>query len=110
MKKSFLVITIFLIFNMAYAAEVSNLVEPVNYHVNHTKELIKIKQSLLLHKQVSLIGISGIGKTQLSRKYADINKGIYKIIWFFESDSDLGELMSNLVYGHIRRLSCLTVL
>lgn len=89
MKKSFLVITIFLIFNMAYAAEVSNLVEPVNYHVNHTKELIKIKQSLLLHKQVSLIGISGIGKTQLSRKYADNYKDRYRIIWFFESDSAL---------------------
>lgn len=75
--------------NCASAAEVSNLVNPVNYHVNHVNELDKIDETLQLYRKVSLVGISGIGKTQLARKYACKNAGNYNIIWFFDCNSSL---------------------
>lgn len=72
-----------------YATQITNLVTPVPYYTNHEKELLEVEKKLAKHKKVSLIGISGIGKTQLARKYADLHREKYSIIWFFDGNIDL---------------------
>ena len=79
--KYFLLVIVFC--NSVYAARVSNFVEPVKYHVNHTKDLRLINDRLKEYNRVSLVGVSGIGKTQLSRMYTTQNKNKYDLIWFF---------------------------
>jgi ABC-type polysaccharide/polyol phosphate transport system ATPase subunit len=37
-------------------------------------------------KVISLVGSSGIGKTQLAKRYAEIYKQDYDIIWWIDSD------------------------
>lgn len=73
----------------AAAIKVSNLVEPVYYHTNHTTELQKINKAIAIFGHVSLVGVSGIGKTQLSRKYAKTNEHKYDLIWIFDGNTDL---------------------
>lgn len=69
--------------------KISNLVIPVKYFVNHDSELEDLRAKLLLHNKAGIVGISGIGKTQFARMYAHTNQEHYKIIWFFDCDSDL---------------------
>lgn len=69
----------------------SNMVEPVNYFVNHKKQVDEIKKKLHLYRKVSLQGVSGIGKTQLARKYAYLNQNDYDLIWFFDANLDINE-------------------
>lgn len=87
--KYFILVIIFC--NSVYAARVSNFVEPVKYHVNHTKDLRLINDRLKEYNRVSLVGVSGIGKTQLSRMYTTQNKNKYDLIWFFDCSSDLSQ-------------------
>lgn len=75
--------------NNVFAAEVTNLVKPVYYYVNHYNELQEITTTLKKHGKMSLVGISGIGKTQLARQYADLNRNKYDTIWFFDGNADI---------------------
>jgi ABC-type transport system involved in cytochrome bd biosynthesis fused ATPase/permease subunit len=78
--------------NDSFAQEqISNLITPVNYFVNHEKQRNVFKNSLSKHRQVSIVGTSGIGKTQFARMYAYDNKADYDIIWFFDCNLDLNE-------------------
>ena len=71
------------------AASVSNLVTPVSYFINHVVPLDNLKNNLEKYKQTSVVGISGLGKTQLARMYAYENKDKYDIIWTFDCNLDL---------------------
>jgi len=71
------------------AASVSNLVTPVSYFVNHIKQLHELNQNLNKYKTSSVVGTSGIGKTQLVRNYAYSNKERYQVIWFIDCNFDL---------------------
>lgn len=86
---SFFVLIFSLIPQYTYAVDISNLITPVDYYTNHDNELEKLKEQLNIDKKISLVGVSGIGKTQLARKYANLNKMKYKIIWFFDGSIDL---------------------
>lgn len=53
---------------------------PVYFYVNHEKELEEIKKHLLDKGYVGVVGPSGIGKTELVRKYIELNENRYDII------------------------------
>lgn len=72
------------------AAIVSNNISPVYYFVGREKELYQIETLFKKGESiVSLVGISGIGKTEIVRKYIENNSKNYDIIWIFEGNSDL---------------------
>lgn len=76
--------------NKVYAEnKIHNLVEPVSYFVNHFKTLRELKANLSKYKKSSLVGMSGIGKTQVARTYAYDQKDEYSIIWFFDCNLDI---------------------
>ena len=72
-------------------AAVTNLVEPVKFFTNHDLQFNMVSNQLLTYNQVGIVGISGIGKTQLARMYAYKHKEQYDIIWFFDCKTDLAE-------------------
>ena len=84
--------------NNSFASErISNLVIPVSYFVGHVKQLKKTKDNLEKYRQASVIGTSGIGKTQLVRTYAYENKNQYNLIWFFDCNLDINQEFVKLV-------------
>ncbi len=68
---------------------VSNLVTPVSYFIDHVAQLKSLKDNLNKYKSASLVGVSGMGKTQLARMYAYENKENYNLIWFFDCNLDV---------------------
>ncbi|MCC8415869.1 MAG: hypothetical protein LN575_00510 [Rickettsia endosymbiont of Gnoriste bilineata] len=92
MNKKFLLLIILIMVNDSFAQEqISNLIIPVSYFVSHENQRNALKDSLSKHKQVSIVGTSGIGKTQFVRMRAYDNKADYDIIWFFDCNVDLNE-------------------
>ena len=75
---------------------VSNLVEPVGFFVNHQDALSEITSKLHLFNKVSIVGLSGIGKTQIVRMYTKKHIKSYDIIWFFDCTKDLNEQFTRL--------------
>ncbi|WP_341763968.1 tetratricopeptide repeat protein [Candidatus Tisiphia endosymbiont of Beris chalybata] len=71
--------------------KITNLIVPVSYFVNHQKQLKEAREYLNKYRQVSIIGTSGIGKTQFARAYAYEHKDNYNIIWFFDCNLNLNE-------------------
>ena len=84
-----LIINSILLITFNANAIISNAVEPVKYFVNHSLELEGIKSKLSLYGKANIVGISGIGKTQISRMYAYTNRNKYNLIWFFDCSTDL---------------------
>ena len=77
---------------LAYAKPtVSNLATPVSYYINHVSQLHELENNLLKYKKASIIGTSGIGKTQLVRMYAYENKDKYDIIWFIDCNLNIDQ-------------------
>ncbi|WP_341747774.1 hypothetical protein [Candidatus Tisiphia endosymbiont of Dascillus cervinus] len=92
MKKFLTLFILLIIYSNTFAQEqVSNLVIPVSYFVNHVQQLKTLKENLSKYKQTSIVGISGIGKTQLVRMYSYENKNNYDLIWFFDCNLDFNE-------------------
>ena len=89
----FLSLIIVLIMSMSNNAlanpKISNLITPVSYFVNHLHELHKLSNNLSKYGKMSLIGTSGIGKTQLARTYSYENNNKYNLIWFFDCNLDI---------------------
>lgn len=95
--KVFILLGLILFSNLAVASnEVNNLIVPVQYFVNHQKDILELSQNLEKYNKASLIGISGIGKTQIARVYAYQNQAKYKVIWFFDSGIDINSQFSFL--------------
>ncbi|WP_375327173.1 tetratricopeptide repeat protein [Candidatus Tisiphia endosymbiont of Nemotelus uliginosus] len=92
MSKYLLIIMVLIMLYTAVAqAKVSNLVTPVSYFVDHVKQLTSLKNNLIKYRKASIVGISGMGKTQLARMYAYENKDHYKLIWFIDCNLDINE-------------------
>ena len=69
---------------------VSNAVLQSKYFTARESELKQISMHLSKGEGVaSIIGVAGIGKTQLARKYAELNQHRYNIIWFFNCKRNL---------------------
>ena len=92
MIKLLVSIVILIIHNSSFASkQISNLVTPVSYFVNHVKQLHDLKNNLNKYRQTSIVGTSGIGKTQLVRTYAYENKEQYHLIWFLDCNLDMNQ-------------------
>ncbi|MDR0774279.1 MAG: tetratricopeptide repeat protein, partial [Rickettsia sp.] len=91
--KKFLLLIILLIINTRTLAkeQITNLITPVSYFVNHEQQLKILDEHLSRYRQASIVGISGIGKTQLIRMYSYENKNNYDLIWFFDCNLDFDE-------------------
>jgi hypothetical protein len=91
---------IFLIFNISKAeikTKVSNLVNPVDYFTGRDEEINILKGYLSEHgKTVAIVGMSGMGKTQLARQYSFNEGKKYNIIWFIDYGVDLNQQFLNL--------------
>lgn len=75
---------------------ISRRIDSVSYFVNRQTELTTISQNLQSYKITSIVGISGIGKTELARKYALTKSDEYDLIWFIDSSLDLNEQFLSL--------------
>lgn len=75
---------------------VSNAVKPVTYFINHVNECKEIKDRLAKYGKVSIVSVSGIGKTQLARMFVGLNKKDYDLIWFFDALEDIDAEMQKL--------------
>jgi tetratricopeptide (TPR) repeat protein len=95
MKKIIFVITL-LLQSINSKAMISNYIKPVDYFVNHKIYLENINSTLKSYKKVGIVGISGIGKTQLVRTFTNENKSNYELIWFLDCDNDIRIEFSNL--------------
>ena len=69
--------------------QISNAVEPVSYFVNHVKQIKLLEQNLAKYKKTSVVGVSGIGKTQITRMHVRENSKNYDIIWFFDCNLNI---------------------
>ncbi|MCC8398386.1 MAG: hypothetical protein LN569_03715 [Rickettsia endosymbiont of Labidopullus appendiculatus] len=82
MNKYLILLIILIMPNNSFAQEqISNFVMPVSYFVNHVKQLNLLKNNLIKYRQASVIGTSGMGKTQLVRMYFSENQDDYTLIW-----------------------------
>ena len=75
--------------NVLAEENISNLIMPVSYFVNHVNQLDQLNRHLRDNRKASIVGTSGIGKTQLVRKYAQKNQ--YHIKWFIDCNLDIAE-------------------
>ena len=85
------VLLFFTIISFSVQGAVTNLIEPVKFFTNHDVQFDNVSNRLLIYNQVGIVGISGVGKTQLARTYAYRNQEIYDIVWFFDCNTDLAE-------------------
>ncbi|WP_375330238.1 tetratricopeptide repeat protein [Candidatus Tisiphia endosymbiont of Nemotelus uliginosus] len=94
----YLIILILLILphNSFAQQQISNFVAPVTYFVNHVKQLNLLKNNLIKYRQASIIGTSGMGKTQLARMYCYENQNNYKLIWFIDCNLDINQELLKL--------------
>ncbi|WP_341752420.1 MULTISPECIES: hypothetical protein [unclassified Candidatus Tisiphia] len=79
------------------SSQVSNFVAPVTYFVDHVKQLALLTNNLIKYRQASIIGTSGMGKTQLARMYCYENQNNYKLIWFIDCNLDINQELLKLV-------------
>ncbi|UCM85723.1 MAG: hypothetical protein LF885_00120 [Rickettsia endosymbiont of Culicoides impunctatus] len=75
MNKYFIILMLLIIPHTSFAQQqISNFVTPVSYFVNHVKQLNLLKNNLTKYRQTSIVGTSGMGKTQLTRMYCYENQ------------------------------------
>ena len=89
---AYLIILTFLInYNIAYGEEViSNTIPAKQYFTGREAVLKELQQTFRNGNNiVSIVGVSGIGKTELVRKFIELNQFNYQIIWVFDSNIDL---------------------
>jgi hypothetical protein len=74
-----------------------NLTSSNFYFVGREESLLNIKKTFSNdEKFVSIVGSPAIGKSQLVKKYADINKKNYDVIWWFDCKGDLYDQYNQL--------------
>ncbi|WP_341755257.1 hypothetical protein [Candidatus Tisiphia endosymbiont of Ptychoptera albimana] len=98
MNKYFILLITLLIMPLNSFAQdqISNFVTPVTCFVNHVKQLNLLKNNLIKYRQVGIVGVSGMGKTQLARMYSYENQNNYKLIWFVDCNLDINQELLKL--------------
>ncbi len=75
---------------------INKKIDAVSYFVDRDKERKRIEQNLKQYRTSSIVGMSGIGKTEVARKYAFSHSDEYELIWFFDASLDLNEQFASL--------------
>lgn len=92
--------------NTFAGTQISNINEPTPYFVGREEFLDKIQSDFTHNKKiVTLIGIAGIGKSQIAKEFAKKYRNRYKIIWFLDGKRDLSSQFQNLAQ-QINRNMC----
>lgn len=96
MNKCIFIILFLIPYNLFAQDKILNFVMPVTYLVNRDKLLTTIATNLAKYNSISVVGISGIGKTQITRTYAYNNQDYYELIWFIDCNLDINEELLKL--------------
>ena len=70
-------------------AIIFNKENPVYYFTNQEEQINDLKEKLHTNKVAGITGITGMGKSEMARKYAQNNQNYYDIIAFFDVNVDL---------------------
>lgn len=85
-----------LVFHHLSYAFILNKENPVEYYTNNEKPIKELKQKLKIGKIVGITGISGIGKSEITRQYVQKYSQEYEIIAFFDANIDLNPQFASL--------------
>ncbi|WP_341758429.1 NB-ARC domain-containing protein [Candidatus Tisiphia endosymbiont of Ditula angustiorana] len=83
-----LFVTVITLSNSVYAI-IINKEKPVYYFTNHEEQISKLREKLVNDKKVGVTGITGMGKSELVRKYVKEYQHKYNIIGFLDVAVDL---------------------
>ena len=104
-KTYFGIMLIFIAFTECFAIErIENNKIPKIWNVNNVSEYFvgrdkQIKDCYLQlskNKKVAIVGGPGFGTSQIAKKYAQIYKHHYDLVWWFDVSRDIEEQMNNL--------------
>lgn len=70
-------------------AIIFNKENPIYYFTNQEEQIKDLKEKLHTNKIAGITGITGMGKSEMARKYVQNNKNDYDIIAFFDANVDL---------------------
>ncbi|MFP3018144.1 MAG: NB-ARC domain-containing protein [Candidatus Tisiphia sp.] len=87
-----LIVTLFVIvitLSDSVYAIIINKEKPVYYFTNHEEQISKLREKLVNDKKVGVTGITGMGKSELVRKYVKEYQHKYNIIGFLDVAVDL---------------------
>lgn len=83
-------VVFFLLIYSSYSyAVIINKEKPVYYYTNNSKQIEELKEKLRVGGTVGVTGISGIGKSELVRRYVEKYSKEYEIVAFFDTNTDL---------------------
>lgn len=83
--------------------KIFNLSEPNKFFTGRDQEIINIRGALDKSNVIVVEGLSGIGKTQLAKKYAQSHLDTYDLIWWFDSEKNMEPQMDALLKEIFRK-------
>jgi tetratricopeptide (TPR) repeat protein len=95
MIKIFFLFFLLVVHHLSYAF-ILNKENPVEYYTNNEKPIQELEQKLKIGKIVGITGISGIGKSEITRQYVKKYSQEYEIIVFFDANIDLNSQFASL--------------
>lgn len=105
---NFLILLLFLPFQAWGAPDlITNAILAKEDFVGRDAVMSEIAEAYNNHNDlVVLSGVAGIGKTQISRRYIDKNRGLYDLIWVFDCNNDIKAQYIGLG-EHLNKTYCL---
>ncbi|MBA3814525.1 MAG: ATP-binding protein [Alphaproteobacteria bacterium] len=83
--------------------KICNLSEGNKFFTGREREIEDISRVLENAPILVIEGISGIGKSQLAKRYAHSNLNRYELVWWFDSDKNMEMQIDELLHEVFRR-------